>query len=133
MTDGWRAGADRFGEPDAVRAPPRREPAWQRPPEPITKEALEFHTRVILFHLFGGKTPRFSDLERAIRGTSQKMLAQQLRQLERDLIVTRVVHSSVPPKIAYHLTEWDSLSAALYWLLTWAEHQPALRQAVGGV
>jgi hypothetical protein len=37
---------------------------------------------VILFHLFGGKTLRFSDLERAIRGISQKMLAQQLRQLE---------------------------------------------------
>ena len=37
---------------------------------------------VILFHLFGGKTLRFSDLERAIPGISQKMLAQQLRQLE---------------------------------------------------
>src|SRR5882762_12000560 len=39
---------------------------------------------VILFHLFGGKTLRFSHLERAIPGISQKMLAQQLRQLERD-------------------------------------------------
>ena len=37
---------------------------------------------VILFHLFGGKTLRFSDLERAIPGISQKMLTQQLRQLE---------------------------------------------------
>ena len=39
---------------------------------------------VILFHLFGGKTLRFSDLERAIPGISQKMLTQQLRQLEQD-------------------------------------------------
>ena len=36
---------------------------------------------VILFHLFGGKTLRFSDLERAIPDVSQKMLSQQLRQL----------------------------------------------------
>jgi DNA-binding HxlR family transcriptional regulator len=42
---------------------------------------------VILFHLFGGKILRFSDLERAIPAISQKMLIQQLRQLERDGIV----------------------------------------------
>ncbi|TIV86154.1 MAG: helix-turn-helix transcriptional regulator, partial [Mesorhizobium sp.] len=37
---------------------------------------------VILFHLFGGKVLRFSDLERAIPAISQKMLIQQLRQME---------------------------------------------------
>ena len=82
---------------------------------------------VILFHLFGGKTLRFSDLERAIPGISQKMLAQQLRQLEQDRIVTRIVHPTVPPKVEYHLTEWgQSLCPALDRLLTWAEHQPSL-------
>ena len=45
---------------------------------------------VILFHLFGGRTLRFSDLERAIPAISQKMLIQQLRQLERDGIVARI-------------------------------------------
>ena len=80
---------------------------------------------VILFHLFGGKTLRFSDLDRAIAGISQKMLTQQLRQLERDRMVTRIVHPSVPPKVEYHLTEWgQSLCPALDQLLTWAEHQP---------
>src|SRR6266568_3828778 len=39
---------------------------------------------LILFHLFGGKIMRFSDLERAIPAISQKMLAQQLRRLEAD-------------------------------------------------
>ena len=82
---------------------------------------------VILFHLFGGKTLRFSDLERGIPGISQKMLTQQLRQLERDRIVTRIVHPSVPPKVEYHLTEWgQSLCPALDRLLMWAEHQPLL-------
>ena len=81
---------------------------------------------VILFHLFGGKTLRFSNLERAIPGISQKMLTQQLRQLERDGIVTRMVHPAVPPKVEYHLTEWgQSLCPALDKLLTWAEQQPA--------
>ena len=76
---------------------------------------------VILFNLFGGKTLRFSDLERAILGISQKMLTQQLRQLERDGIVTRIVHAEVPPKVEYHLTEWgQSLCPALDKLLTWA-------------
>ena len=80
---------------------------------------------VILFHLFGGKTLRFSDLERAIPGISQKMLTQQLRQLEGDGIVTRIVHAEVPPKVEYHLTEWgQSLCPALNRLLTWAEQQP---------
>jgi DNA-binding HxlR family transcriptional regulator len=37
---------------------------------------------VILFHLFGGKKLRFSELERAIPAITQKMLIQQLRQLE---------------------------------------------------
>ena len=81
---------------------------------------------VILFHLFGGKTLRFSNLERAIPGVSQKMLTQQLRHLERDGIVMRIVHAEVPPKVEYHLTEWgQSLCPALDKLLTWAEQQPA--------
>ena len=42
---------------------------------------------MILFHLFGGKVLRFSDLERAIPAISQKMLIQQLRQMEADGIV----------------------------------------------
>ncbi len=85
---------------------------------------------VILFHLFGGKTLRFSDLERAISGISQKMLTQQLRQLEQDGIVTRIVHAQVPPKVEYHLTEWgQSLCPALDQLLTWAEGRPTANRA----
>lgn len=61
---------------------------------------------VILFHLFGGNVLRFSELERAIPGISQKMLGQQLRQLEADGLVCRTVHSQVPPKVEYALTAW---------------------------
>lgn len=81
---------------------------------------------VILFQLFGGHVRRFSDLERAIPGVSQKMLIQQLRQLEADGVVARVVHHQVPPKVEYHLTEWgQSLCPALDALLAWTEHAPS--------
>ena len=80
----------------------------------------------ILFQLFGGQVRRFSDLERSIPGISQKMLIQQLRQLESDGVVGRIVHHQVPPKVEYHLTEWgQSLCPALDALLLWAEDAPA--------
>jgi DNA-binding HxlR family transcriptional regulator len=79
---------------------------------------------LILFHLFGGKVLRFSDMERAIPAISQKMLAQQLRQLEADGIVQRIVHNQVPPKVEYHLTTWgQSLCPALDALLKWSENR----------
>ncbi|MBL6076854.1 winged helix-turn-helix transcriptional regulator [Belnapia sp. T18] len=81
---------------------------------------------VILFQLFGGRIRRFSDLERAIPGVSQKMLIQQLRQLEADGVVARIVHHQVPPKVEYHLTDWgQSLCPALDALLAWAESAPS--------
>src|SRR3546814_3213876 len=61
---------------------------------------------VILFHLFGGKVLRFSDLERAIPAISQKMLIQQLRLMEKDGVVRRIVHYQAPPKVEYCLTDW---------------------------
>ena len=76
----------------------------------------------ILFELFGGRTLRFSELERAIPGVTQKMLVQQLRDLERDGIVRRVVHPVVPPKVEYSLTPGgEELCPALDELLFWAQ------------
>ncbi len=84
----------------------------------------------ILFQLFDGKVRRFSELERAIPGVSQKMLIQQLRQLEAEGVVARIVHHEVPPRVEYHLTAWgQSLCPALDALLIWAEAAPpAIRQ-----
>jgi len=82
---------------------------------------------LILFHLFGGKVLRFSELERAIPAISQKMLIQQLRQMENDGMVRRIVHHQVPPKVEYGLTAWgQALCPALDALLKWA----ALREEV---
>src|SRR3989442_617408 len=87
-------------------------------------------TLVILFHLFGGKLLRFSELERAILAISQKMLIQQLRQMERDGIVRRIVHHQVPPKVEYGLTSWgQALCPALDALLKWAALREKLSAA----
>ncbi|HXS24356.1 MAG TPA: helix-turn-helix domain-containing protein [Gemmatimonadales bacterium] len=76
---------------------------------------------VILFHLFGGKVLRFSDLERLIPRITQKMLIQQLRQLEADGLVARTVYAQVPPKVEYRLTSWgQALCPALDAILKWA-------------
>src|SRR5216684_7673049 len=85
---------------------------------------------VILFHLFTRPVLRFSELERAIPAVSQKMLIQQLRQMEVDGIVRRTVHPQVPPKVEYGLTKWgQALCPALDALLKWA----ALREKMSTI
>ena len=86
---------------------------------------------VILFHLFGGNVRRFSELRRAIPAVSEKMLTQQLRQMERDGIVRRVVHYQVPPKVEYSLTGWgQALCPALDALLKWVDLRAAMAEGV---
>jgi DNA-binding HxlR family transcriptional regulator len=85
---------------------------------------------VILFHLFGDRLVRFSELERAIPAISQKMLIQQLRQLESDGVVRRIVHHQVPPKVEYGLTEWgEALCPALDELLKWTAARADFKDA----
>jgi DNA-binding HxlR family transcriptional regulator len=80
---------------------------------------------VIIFQLFDGDVLRFSELQRAIPGISEKMLIQQLRDLERDGIVARTVYPQVPPKVEYRLTPWgQAMCPALDARLEWAAQRP---------
>jgi DNA-binding HxlR family transcriptional regulator len=80
---------------------------------------------VIIFRLFDQPVLRFSELERVIPGVSQKMLIQQLRDLERDGIVQRTIYPQVPPKVEYRLTDWgQAMCPALDSLLEWAAARP---------
>ncbi|NUR57425.1 MAG: helix-turn-helix transcriptional regulator [Catenulispora sp.] len=64
---------------------------------------------------------RFSAIQQAIGGISQRMLTLNLRQLERDGLITRTVYAEVPPRVEYQLTTLgaDLLEPALG-LVNWA-------------
>ncbi|MDP1658057.1 MAG: helix-turn-helix domain-containing protein [Methylotenera sp.] len=77
---------------------------------------------VLVMILLESETKRFSNLQREIGGISQKMLTQTLRGLERDGLVTRKVHATVPPKVEYALTPLGhTLKDLLYAIKTWSE------------
>jgi DNA-binding HxlR family transcriptional regulator len=59
---------------------------------------------LILRELFQG-IKRFGELHRALNGITQKMLTQQLRELEQDGIIHRQAYLQVPPKVEYSLTD----------------------------
>lgn len=58
---------------------------------------------LILRELFVG-VRRFGELHRALHGVTQKMLTQQLREMEQDGLINRHVYQQVPPKVEYSLT-----------------------------
>jgi len=86
---------------------------------------------IILCHL-RLKTMRTSELERAIPQISQKMLVQQLRELEAADIVARKVYQQVPPRVEYGLTDYGrSLSGVLHELCVWGEENIDRRRGDG--
>ena len=61
---------------------------------------------IILLHLFTEGTQRFSELKRLMPGITQKMLTKQLRELEDEDIINRVIYPQVPPKVEYSISEY---------------------------
>jgi len=77
---------------------------------------------LILFHLAHG-TRRYGDLRRTVGQVSDKVLIQQLKDLQADGIIDRLDYKEVPPKVEYRLTDWGQslcppLDALLKWLAT---------------
>lgn len=74
---------------------------------------------LILFQL-SGKTRRYGELRRAVGRVSDKVLIQQLKELQADGIISRVDHGEIPPKVEYSLTPFgNSLAEALVQLCEW--------------
>lgn len=76
---------------------------------------------VVLFHLLE-RTHRFSEIRRRIPNVTQRMLTNQLRELEADGLIRRTVYPEVPPKVEYSLTERGrSLAPVIAALKSWAD------------
>ncbi|WP_411343757.1 winged helix-turn-helix transcriptional regulator [Paenibacillus sp. WLX1005] len=77
---------------------------------------------VILYHLTEGEK-RYNELKRLIPNISQKMLTQQLRELERDDVVIRHDYGEVPPRVEYSLSAYgESLIEVLDFFCHWGEN-----------
>lgn len=74
---------------------------------------------------------RFTELERRIEGISRRMLTLTLRNLERDGLLVRTVHPTVPPKVEYTATDMArELHDTLLALTDWAQrHRPTISAA----
>lgn len=76
---------------------------------------------VILYKLLSG-TLRFNEIRRLIPAVTQRMLTNQLRELEADGLVTRTVYAQVPPRVEYNLSERGmSLEPVILALKTWGD------------
>lgn len=87
--------------------------------------------KLIILYYVSQAPRRNGELRRLIRPITQKMLTQQLRELEADGIVVRTVHEQVPPKVVYSVDPAERraleplLDALCRWGLDWADRTGA--------
>src|SRR5258708_7698388 len=85
---------------------------------------------LILFHL-GPSKRRFGELRRLVSGVSEKMLIQQLREMQADRIIERLDFKEIPPKVEYSLTPLGrTLAEALQPLCEWGSAHTAAIDAI---
>lgn len=65
---------------------------------------------------------RFGELKRSVKGITQSMLTQQLRELEEDGIISRKIYAEIPPRVEYTLTEFGlTLSPIMLSMAEWGK------------
>jgi DNA-binding HxlR family transcriptional regulator len=77
---------------------------------------------VILYRLLSEQVLRFNELRRLLPNITQRMLTNQLRELEGDGLVARTVYPEVPPKVEYRLTAYgQTLAPVIHALKAWGD------------
>ena len=85
---------------------------------------------IICFLMHGKK--RTSELQRCIPSITQKVLIEQLRQLEEDGIIRRIVYNQMPPKVEYHITDYGvSVNKIIDLMCSWGRDNIKRRQQHG--
>ncbi|HWN30722.1 MAG TPA: helix-turn-helix domain-containing protein [Burkholderiales bacterium] len=87
---------------------------------------------VILWHL-RDEVKRFSELKRNIPGITQRMLTQQLRELEKDGVISRKIYPQVPPRVEYSINKFGTslqpiLRSMCQWGIKYKKRVEALEQ-----
>ncbi|MFA5990712.1 MAG: helix-turn-helix domain-containing protein [Candidatus Doudnabacteria bacterium] len=91
-----------------------------------TLKVLGGKWKPVILYLLSGSTLRFGQLKRNITGISQKMLTQELRELESDGLISRKVYPQVPPKVEYSPTAYGkTLEPILKSMSAWGKAHKA--------
>jgi len=91
-------------------------------PVNVTLKVIGGKWKPLLMWLISQQTLRFNELQKAMPGITQKMLTQQLRELEADGLLNRKVYPVVPPKVEYSLTEYGkTLKPVLKSMASWGD------------
>src|SRR5437667_8486527 len=87
----------------------------------------------ILWKLYRYQTMRFSQFKRLMPDITDKMLSQQLRELEADGLITRTIYPVVPPKVEYTFTDFGkTLEPVIAAIASWGEtHEAEIRSPLG--
>lgn len=98
----------------------------------VTLNVIGGKWKPLIMFLLVEETLRFSELQRNIVGITQKMLTEQLRELERDGLISRKVYPQVPPKVEYSITEYGkTLMPVLDTMHKWGSaHRKILRSSI---
>jgi DNA-binding HxlR family transcriptional regulator len=73
-------------------------------PVTATMEVIDGKWKILILHLVNNDINRFGKMGMILRGISKQMLTKQLRELERDGILDRVIYQEIPPRVEYFLT-----------------------------
>ncbi|MBW8523231.1 helix-turn-helix transcriptional regulator [Chryseobacterium chendengshani] len=99
-------------------------------PVTATMQVLGGKWKAILINAIYHTSPaRFGELKRSVKGITQSMLTQQLRELEDDGIINRKIYAEIPPKVEYTLTEFGlTLSPIMQSMADWGKEYRIKKQ-----
>jgi DNA-binding HxlR family transcriptional regulator len=92
-------------------------------PVTATMQVLGGKWKAILINAIYHTSPaRFGELKRSVKGITQSMLTQQLRELEGDGLISRKIYAEIPPRVEYTLTEFGlTLSPIMQSMANWGK------------